>query len=64
MLTLTTKNFNYVKLSNIFNSVVEVYLDARMSNTHKYEFIIKLFKFIIQKSSSFFSFVATRQFAF
>lgn len=64
MLTLTTKNFNYLKLSQIFDIIVEVYLEAKMNNIHKYEFIIRLFKFIIQKSSSFFSFVATRQLAF
>jgi len=48
-----------MKLREIVNRIVSVYMGSQINNFVKFQFITKIFKYIIQKSSSFYLFVKT-----
>ena len=48
-----------MKLREIVNEIIEAYMGSQISNFLKFQFISKIYKYIILKSSSFYGFVKT-----
>lgn len=55
----TTKNLHPLKLADIINALIEIYVYSNINNPDKFNFLLSLYKHIIIKSSSLFTFIIT-----
>lgn len=54
-----SREFSHNDLSKVFNNLIAVYMNSKVSNVYKFEFVLNTFKRILLKSHSLFSFLKT-----
>jgi hypothetical protein len=57
--TFAHKDFNHHELSKVFNNLVYVYINSRVNNVYKFPFILSVYKYVLSRSPSLFSFMCT-----